>query len=667
MKDAMMHKFSPVPSCLADSAEADASSPDQTAASTPASPEGGYRLKLSAATIGLAISMSTTGILLAGQSKAVLAANSPTSEAKLLEMAAENSENPSTTANNKLISPALKHEVKQGESLWQISEEYQVSPFAIAAANNLNPHAPLEVGQSLKIPSVEAAVPPNKEVADSQPAARQSNSLATPLENLREARRRLQQSMAVLSAETEPTGSKGKPAAIEVSDASLASQAQPVESDRNLTALSSDASQPQSIEIPVPRPETEQESATLNRPIPIAVPSTTTAVNPVAPLPASKTYPAVGTSNSVLPAKAQTVAPAELPRPLPLSPTAAVFPEPPTSEGVELPAAAGWVIPEPPSAAPAANVYRVQVGDTLNSIARRHRMSVAQLMRVNNLTNPNLIKVNQSLVVSRQPVGTATNSRIAPPAGLPVAAVSSAKGTELPVETYQANLKADIKQLQQTYQGQPNAIPLNVQPAPLTSQAAAPQSVNTEWASDRRPTTAMAKPQLISAANAEPQEYNSSLRFPAGQVVSPELPPLSPPQQYLPDTPMQFTGYIWPAKGVLTSGYGWRWGRMHKGVDIAAPIGTPVMAAAAGEVVSAGWNSGGYGNLVKLQHADGSVTLYAHNSRILVRPGQRVEQGELISEMGSTGFSTGPHLHFEVHPGGQGAVNPIAFLPSRSR
>ena len=629
MKDVMMHKFSPVPSCLADSAEANASPPDQAAANTPASLEGGYRARLSAATIGLAISMSATGILLADQSKAVLAANSPTPEAKLGEMAAENSENPGTTANNKLISPALKHEVKQGESLWQISAAYKVSPFAIAASNNLNPHAPLEVGQSLKIPSVEAAVPSSEAVANSQPAVRQSNSLVTPLENLRETRKRLQQSMAVLNSETASAGSQRKSAAIEVSDASLPSQPQPAGAAQNLTALSSETSQPQAIEIPVPKPETEQQSATINRPIPIAVSSPATASNQVAPLQAVKAAakptetPAVDVPNSTLPTKSQAGAPSsELSRPLPLSPTAAVFPEPSTREGVELPAATGQVIPASPSATPAANVYRVRVGDTLNSIARRHRMSVAQLMRANNITNPNLIKVNQSLTISQQPVRAASNSRTVPLAGLPmgvsqsplpVVAVSPTEGTELPVEPYQARLKADIKQLQQSYQGQPNSIPLNVQPAPLASQAAAPESVDTEWANDRRqtnfsnrrPTAAIAKPQLISAANADPQEYNNNLRFPAGQVVSPELPPLSSPQQYLPDTPMQFNGYIWPAKGVLTSGFGWRWGRMHKGVDIAAPIGTPVMAAAAGEVISAGWNSGGYGNLIKLQHADG--------------------------------------------------------------
>jgi murein DD-endopeptidase MepM/ murein hydrolase activator NlpD len=151
------------------------------------------------------------------------------------------------------------------------------------------------------------------------------------------------------------------------------------------------------------------------------------------------------------------------------------------------------------------------------------------------------------------------------------------------------------------------------------------------------------------------------------QLVSPELPTLSEPQAYLPKpsrSKQELAGYIWPSQGILTSGYGWRWGRMHKGIDIAADVGTPVVAAAPGVVTYASWNDGGYGNLVEITHLDGSVTVYAHNDRILVREGQEVEQGEQISEMGSTGFSTGPHLHFEVHPPGQGAIDPMAFLPS---
>jgi len=129
-----------------------------------------------------------------------------------------------------------------------------------------------------------------------------------------------------------------------------------------------------------------------------------------------------------------------------------------------------------------------------------------------------------------------------------------------------------------------------------------------------------------------------------------------------PDT--QFSHYIWPTQGTVTSGYGRRWGKMHKGVDIAGPVGTPILAAASGIVTKAGWNNGGYGNLVEIQHADGSRTRYAHNNRNLVRLGQPVEQGQIIAEMGNTGHSTGPHCHFEIHAAGQGAVNPVAYLPT---
>ncbi|MGF1674785.1 MAG: peptidoglycan DD-metalloendopeptidase family protein, partial [Rivularia sp. (in: cyanobacteria)] len=154
-------------------------------------------------------------------------------------------------------------------------------------------------------------------------------------------------------------------------------------------------------------------------------------------------------------------------------------------------------------------------------------------------------------------------------------------------------------------------------------------------------------------------------------TVSLPLPPLSVAavDRYLPkpidESIAPEKGYIWPAKGVFTSGYGPRWGRMHRGIDIAAPTGTPINAAAAGVVASAGWNRGGYGNLVDIRHADGTLTRYAHNSKILVSKGQQVEQGQRIALMGSTGFSTGPHLHFEIRKGGTEAVNPVAFLPPR--
>ncbi len=120
--------------------------------------------------------------------------------------------------------------------------------------------------------------------------------------------------------------------------------------------------------------------------------------------------------------------------------------------------------------------------------------------------------------------------------------------------------------------------------------------------------------------------------------------------------------YVLPAKGEFTSGYGWRWGRMHRGIDIAGPVGTPIMAAASGKVITAGWDGTGFGNRIEIQHPDGTVTLYGHNSRIVTHVGATVHQGQQIAEMGSTGHSTGSHLHFQIHPAGKEAVNPTSFL-----
>ena len=119
----------------------------------------------------------------------------------------------------------------------------------------------------------------------------------------------------------------------------------------------------------------------------------------------------------------------------------------------------------------------------------------------------------------------------------------------------------------------------------------------------------------------------------------------------------------------FTSGYGTRTdpfrggAARHQGIDLAAPVGTPIYATADGTVGEAGYNRGGYGNLIKLNHGRGIETRYGHLSRILVSPGQRVARGQLIGHMGSTGRSTGSHLHYEVGIDGR-AVNPIPFMKS---
>ena len=119
----------------------------------------------------------------------------------------------------------------------------------------------------------------------------------------------------------------------------------------------------------------------------------------------------------------------------------------------------------------------------------------------------------------------------------------------------------------------------------------------------------------------------------------------------------------------FTSGFGVRsdpfrgHAAMHAGIDLSGPVGTPIYATADGTVSDAGWNSGGYGRLVKIDHGRGIETRYGHLSAIMVRPGDRITRGQLIGRMGSTGRSTGSHLHYEVRIDGR-AVNPIPFMKS---
>jgi murein DD-endopeptidase MepM/ murein hydrolase activator NlpD len=120
------------------------------------------------------------------------------------------------------------------------------------------------------------------------------------------------------------------------------------------------------------------------------------------------------------------------------------------------------------------------------------------------------------------------------------------------------------------------------------------------------------------------------------------------------------SGLIWPVSGPVTSPFGYRWGRLHAGIDIGAPSGTPIHAAASGRVVIAGWN-GGYGNYTCIDHGGGLATCYAHQSSFAVGAGASVSQGQVIGYVGNTGHSFGPHLHFEVRINGT-PVDPLGYL-----
>jgi len=448
-------------------------------------------------------------------------------------------------------------------------------------------------------------------------------------------------------------------------------------------------------------------------------------------------------------------------------------------------------------------IYQVQDGDTLNSIAATYGVSVAEIIQINNLSNPNLLKVNQTLKIPQglktqelisnsgnginiivpapittdssvaptvksvvesgagrstdaalskeEPVNAVTVPRVAQTTPIPLTADTSGSETPVtivlspsatvgqtsatvtvptavntnamplvvkeistrnpvqPVKTselhhgYGGRLRADLDRLyaesQRATSNQETSVmnetqgshqqerqePRNPEYQPQNSLPTAQKEISsrqmrqwvekaqksnqelsatTKFATSVTIPPATPKASLVATAPIGAEAYDPLNNPTLGRMVSPELPPLPGADRYLPGGSPQSKGFIWPSKGELTSGYGWRWGRMHRGIDIAAPIGTPVVAADDGIVTYAAWNDGGYGNLVEITHPNGSVTLYAHNDRILVREGQQVTQGQQISEMGSTGFSTGPHSHFEIHPSGKGAVDPMAFLPT---
>jgi murein DD-endopeptidase MepM/ murein hydrolase activator NlpD len=333
-------------------------------------------------------------------------------------------------------------------------------------------------------------------------------------------------------------------------------------------------------------------------------------------------------------------------------------------------------------------IYRVRVGDTLSSIARRYGLSREELMTANGIEDPNGISIGQSLIVPIRSVGATKSNNVTEvdrPSQLLVnnttdnndrnirtnivsesednngdrtalSLTPTNMATDLDRDdSHLQKLTNDIQKIRQSYQPETQNVNVPValnQEEPIEIEVPAPE--NTAETSTQ-----------IAINSGDGSQYNPDVNPPLGTQVEPDLPPLSNPENYLPESQTTSKSFIWPSKGVLTSGYGRRWGRMHKGIDIGAPIGTPIVAVANGEVITAGWNSGGFGNLVKIEHPDGTVTLYAHNNKILVRKGQFVQQGEQISELGNTGRSTGPHLHFEIHPNGKDAVNPLAYLPKK--
>jgi murein DD-endopeptidase MepM/ murein hydrolase activator NlpD len=160
------------------------------------------------------------------------------------------------------------------------------------------------------------------------------------------------------------------------------------------------------------------------------------------------------------------------------------------------------------------------------------------------------------------------------------------------------------------------------------------------------------------ASAEQPLTAGQMIVVPGGDATPPE-PPRPPAVRQTASSPARGASFAWPTYGILTQGY---WLPAHPAIDLGASTGTTVRAADDGIVAQAGWSSYGYGNYVVINHYDGYQTLYAHLNRIDVSPGEAVARSQQIGAVGSTGRSTGPHLHFEVILNGR-SYNPLLYLP----
>ena len=693
MERTFPQKVKPVPSC-----EVESGVMVSQIRQTP--PEVNRLVRTSAVMLGLAISVGAYSLPLPNQSDEAVAAEPAIGEATAGEATAIalSSKLDASAALHKVeaveqaqaLSPSgvVKHTVQEGQTLWQLAHLYRVDAATVALDNGISVGAVLHVGQVLKIPvgdqpapvaqtasivnapgyygpsdSAKSIVGDSASTSNAQDGVVVLNTLKQKQERLRLSLAGLKSSDKALAASTtKPAMSATKPSTEasyrvvlgdtldNIARSHGVSLAQLAQANRlaNPNILRVD----QLLVIP-------QASKRLAGSAPVEAPIMIASANPEQlTLPASNRRPQLfsqsksSRSNSTSSSKTSTFQPvSQTEGTIDRLPSVAVLPSQMsqvTTAEQTLPAISlnhSSIVPvaiggntEVATASFAGNSStqgEQPVSNTQQSYVEHLRLEIVKLR-----------EKYQDTVSQVQP--TAPSTKVAS-SSLNVAApvnpeLPLANPTKLKPTRYTRALQSQVRQLQASHQ-QDRRAEMKAAAADLAPVASPDQS------------------QLVATASIGSQNYEPLVRSSIGQMVSPDLPPIGSIDAYLPGNSGKFAGYIWPAKGVLTSGFGYRWGRLHKGIDIAAPVGTPIFAAASGVVITAGWNSGGYGNMVEIQHPDGSVTLYAHNSRIVVQEGQEVAQGQQIADMGSTGYSTGPHSHFEVHLPGKGAVNPMAHLP----
>ena len=667
-----------------------------------ASQDIGNKTRTSAAMLGLALSMGASGSILSCHNKGAVAAEPKAPidissvEGLSNDLAEEGSEAFLADEQSGVVS-SFPHVIREGETLWTISNRYQVSSESVIKVNGFDDEVVLRVGQKVFVPFPKQASQSEEDVVEPV-AVVGSKSDGVSLQDGLESEG-LQDGL-----EDESPIGDGLQMTIEPSAVMPDAGYQPNKVLPKQSGLGS-------------KVEIEERSVVPTQPESALAVEKQKGVEDVSGAPAAQPLLSADDITSALASTgddtvseiefvAQHVAFSEVES----SATPQRF-----DSDVTVPA-----------------THQIQVGETLADIARQYSISTTQLAEANRIRNPNRIFAGRVLnlpegsILAATPMVDESSDVLLSNASLedttvrvtedsqteqvvslpPVSEVKTDGHIDIqpvngvgvdvaPVDDhfYVDRLLNEIQELSENYRFvepapavEVSEVSVEVEPSASTDEiayvpgiASAPQRVTAVLddvqdlsgesvgpgsmeRSTESEATVQESPDLVAAAPLGSENYVPLNQPVTGRMVSPDLPPLTGPDNYLPDGSSSFNGYRYPAQGTLTSGYGWRWGRMHRGIDVAAPIGTPIVAAAPGVIEYSGWNSGGYGNMVEVRHPDGSMTRYAHNSRNLVRVGQNVAQGEQIAEMGSTGYSTGPHVHFEIHLPDQGTVNPVAYL-----
>ena len=572
----------------------------------------------SAAMLGIALSVGASGALIPSP-EAAAAVNTPAPSATTEAFSSDAPAVASTAAPQQIIG---YHTIASGESLWQIAQQHRIALQDLKAANALAPETSISVGQVLKVPAAATTLnsASSLKLAQAEPiqiASADVDSVLDTAAQSPETASAIKSQDAVLEMTVAPAAPT-----VEIADASLNTvQSEAIEAAAPVVTAYVPASTASNYQVRLG--DTLRSIASSLGTTPEAIVRANSLINP-----------------DVIFVGSTLVVPAGQSAPQPV-------------------AKASQPVPVEPRVSNAPTAGSEQLAYLRNTATTPESAGILKEMR--DAGPEEAVSVGGEELTEEDLLGsiTDTDSRDPYVANL-LAEVEEIRTQSVQVSEAEAvEIESDVavsteSQLLASADSSDRISRLNVSGIGSETDESTPaaQTESVEASSD-----------LLAAAPLSPDAYIPAQRS-SGQVVSPDMPILPDAEAYLPDAPDYFDGYMWPTQGTVTSGYGWRWGRMHRGVDVAGPVGTPIVAAASGVVEQAGWNSGGYGNLVEIRHPDGSLTRYAHNNSLNVSTGQNVKQGQQIAEMGSTGYSTGPHLHFEVYQGGA-AVNPVAYLPNR--